>query len=156
MPAVSTITSIDAPSQDFIEAMGLVYQGDGLPRIAGRILGLLTIKDCHFSLQELADLLEVSRGSISTNTRLLEQFGMIERIAKPGDRQGFYQLAEEPYSRGMRGAIQRLSKAQKVVATARTKISKSATGAHKNLSEMEHFYDVAISGLEDILSSLKR
>jgi DNA-binding transcriptional regulator GbsR (MarR family) len=153
MPSKSA-HKIDAASQEFIEAMGLVYQGDGLPRIAGRILGFLTIKDEAFSLQELADCLQVSRGSISTNTRLLEQFGMVERLAKPGDRQGFYHLAPSPYSRGLRGAIRRLTKAHRTVRTARAKIPKSAKGAHKNLAEMDRFYDVAINGLEDILSGL--
>ena len=151
----TTEMQVDAASQDFIESMGLVYQAEGLPRISGRILGLLTIGDRAFSLQELAEVLQVSRGSVSTNTRLLESFGMVERTAKPGDRQGFYQLAPEPYSRGLRGAVMRLSKAHQVVKTARGKVPKSAKGAHKNLAQMEGFYEVAVRGLEEMIDGLE-
>lgn len=142
---------IHPSSQDFIEAMGMIYQADSLPRIAGRIVGLLMIKDAPFSLQELSDHLQVSRGSISTNTRLLEQIGMINRIAKLGERQAFYHLAKDPYVNFMEGALLRIKKAQSVVRTAQKNIPKSQKGAHRNLADIRHFYDVTIEGVTDII-----
>ena len=142
---------IDKDSQEFIENMGLVFQADGLPRIAGRILGFLTLQTEAHSLQELADALEVSRGSVSTNTRLLEQFGMVERIAKSGDRQGFYRLAPEAFPSVLRGAILRMTKAHQIILKAADRIPKKAAGAHRNLAEMARFYDVTIKGMNDIV-----
>ncbi len=142
---------LDKPTQEFIESMGLVYQADGLPRIAGRILGFLTIKDSSYSLQELADVLEVSRGSVSTNTRLLEQFGMVDRVAKSGDRQGFYRLSPDAYPSVLAGAKMRMLKARKAIAAALEKIPKSAKGSHNNLKEMAGFYDITIEGLDSIV-----
>lgn len=142
---------LDKDSQEFIESMGLVFQTDGLPRIAGRILGFLTITDDEHSLQELADCLEVSRGSISTNTRLLEQFGMVERIAKSGDRQGFYRLAPNAFPSVLRGAIHRMHKAREIILKASDRVPKKAKGAHKNLAEMTRFYDVTIKGMNRIM-----
>lgn len=151
---MATPTSpLNPASQDFVEALGVVYQDDGLPRIAGRIMALLMLKDSSLSLHELADDLQVSRGSISTNTRLLEQFGMVERIAKPGDRQFFYRLAEDPYSSVMKGAVHRLKKASEVVSKARKGIPKSEKGAHSNLKEASKFYEVIIKGFEDIVKN---
>lgn len=142
---------IDKDSQEFIESMGLVFQSDGLPRIAGRILGFLTIKTDAHSLQELADSLEVSRGSVSTNTRLLEQFGMIERVAKSGDRQGFYRLAPEAFPNVLRGAIQRMTKAHQIILKAADRIPKKSAGAQRNLAEMARFYEITIKGMNEIV-----
>lgn len=142
---------IDKDSQEFIESMGLVFQDDGLPRIAGRILGFLTIRTEPHSLQELADCLEVSRGSISTNTRLLEQFGMVERVAKPGDRQGFYQLAQDAFPNVLHGAIQRMTKARQIILKAGERIPRKSALAKKNLEDMARFYDITIDGMDAIL-----
>ena len=70
---------------EFVERMGLVTQADGLPRIAGRIMGLMIVHGGSFGFTELTERLSVSRASISTNTRLLEDLGVIERTAMPGD-----------------------------------------------------------------------
>ncbi len=144
---------IDKDSQEFIESMGLVFQTDGLPRIAGRILGFLTIKTDAHSLQELADHLEVSRGSISTNTRLLEQFGMVERIAKSGDRQGFYQLAPDPFPSVLKGAILRMTKAREIVVKASDRIPKKSASAQRNLENMARFYEITIKGMNKIIQN---
>jgi len=142
---------LDKSSLEFIESMGLVYQADNLPRIAGRIIGLLMVTDDLFTLQELADALEVSRGSISTNTRLLEQFGMTERVARSGERQSYYRLTDDPYSKVMRGAGQRLRKARDIVNNALKKIPKTNKGAQKNLKEISRFYDITVKGIDDIV-----
>ena len=36
---------MDAQTEDFIENMGLSLEADGLPRIAGRIFGLLLVSE---------------------------------------------------------------------------------------------------------------
>lgn len=145
------MTKLDKDSQEFIESMGLVFQDDGLPRIAGRILGFLTIRTEAHSLQELAEALEVSRGSVSTNTRLLEQFGMVERVAKSGDRQGFYQLAPDAFPSVLRGAIQRMTKARQIIQKASERIPKKSTDARRNLADMARFYDLTIKGMNGIV-----
>ncbi|MDB6076712.1 MAG: hypothetical protein JWO82_459 [Akkermansiaceae bacterium] len=142
---------IDKDSQEFIESMGLVFQDDGQPRIAGRILGFLTIRTEAHSLQELADALEVSRGSVSTNTRMLEQIGIVERIAKSGDRQGFYQLAPDGFSRVMRGAIQRMVKTRQIILKAQERIPRKTAAAQRNLDDMARFYDMTIDGMSELM-----
>lgn len=142
---------IDKDSQEFIENMGLIFQDDGLPRIAGRLLGFLTIKTDPYSLQELADILEVSRGSVSTNTRLLEQFGMVERVAKSGDRQGFYQLAQDAFPKVLQGGIHRMTKARQLILKAGERIPRKSASARKNLDDMARFYDITITAMNGVL-----
>jgi DNA-binding transcriptional regulator GbsR (MarR family) len=83
---------------DFIEKIGLIAQNDGLPRSAGRLLGLLVWDGTAVAFADLADQLQVSRGSISTASRILEARRLIKRVAKPGQRQDYFQLADDPYA----------------------------------------------------------
>jgi DNA-binding transcriptional regulator GbsR (MarR family) len=82
-----------------VERMGIVFETDGLPRSAGRILGLLFISPDPLSLDELADALQLSKGSASSSTRLLERLGPIERVTRPGDRKDYYRVAEDVHSK---------------------------------------------------------
>lgn len=80
----------------FIERMGRHLEGDGLPRIGGRMLGLLLLHDEPLSLDDMAERLRVSKTSISTNARLLETLSLAQRVSRPGDRRDFYVVTAEP------------------------------------------------------------
>jgi DNA-binding transcriptional regulator GbsR (MarR family) len=83
----------------FIEDVGLLLEESGLPRMAGRILGLLLIcNPPHQSPSELAEKLRASKGSISTMTRLLVEMDLIERIALPDDRRDYFQIKRDAWS----------------------------------------------------------
>jgi len=79
--------------RQFVEDMGLAYEEDGFPRMAGRVAGWLLVCDPpHQTAAELATALGASGGSISTATRLLIQCGCVERIAIPGQRGAAYRV----------------------------------------------------------------
>jgi DNA-binding transcriptional regulator GbsR (MarR family) len=61
--------------------------------MAGRLIGWLMVSDepC-FTAADLASVLQASKGSISTTTRLLEHGGMLERFTVPGDRKTYFRL----------------------------------------------------------------
>jgi DNA-binding transcriptional regulator GbsR (MarR family) len=79
--------------QRFVEEAGLLLEDAGLPRMAGRIVGRLLICDEPYqSAGQLASALRASAGSISSSTRALIQFHLIERVALPGDRKAYFQI----------------------------------------------------------------
>lgn len=88
---------MDIVRSEFIEKTGLIAQNQGIPRVAGRVLGMLLFDGEAMAFGDLARDLQVSRGSISTATRLLEDRALIKRLTKPGERQDFFQLAEHPF-----------------------------------------------------------
>lgn len=100
---MSDDTIHDAVRTDFIEKTGLVTQAEGLPRIAGRVFGMLIYDGDVVSFGDLATKLQVSRASISTSIRILEERGLVKRVAKPGERQDFFQLAPNPYATMLEG-----------------------------------------------------
>lgn len=99
--------SDDPVRTDFIEKTGLITQAEGLPRIAGRVFGLLIYDGDVVSFGDLATKLQVSRASISTSIRILEERGLVKRVTKPGERQDFFQLAANPYGTMLEGIQKR-------------------------------------------------
>lgn len=95
-------------SDDFIELMGRHLEEEGATRIAGRLFGLLMLEEGPCALEELAERLRVSKGSVSSNARLLEDWGIAERVTRPGDRRDFYQLAPDAADRFLNRQIARL------------------------------------------------
>ncbi|HET6230354.1 MAG TPA: MarR family transcriptional regulator [Longimicrobiaceae bacterium] len=85
--------------RQFVEKMALLCEKEGMARIAGRILGLLLVEDGPFSLDELAERLQASKASVSTNARMLEHMGMVRRVSNLGDRRDFYHIEADPWER---------------------------------------------------------
>ncbi len=85
--------------QHFVEEAGVLFEMVGLPRMAGRIFGWLLISNPpHQSPGELVEVLQASKGSISTMTRLLVQIGLIERISLPGQRRDYFRIRPNAWS----------------------------------------------------------
>lgn len=76
---------------DFIESAGRTTQGFGLGRIIGQIYALLYFSIDPLSLDDMADELKVSKGSISTNVRELEKWGAVRKVWIRGNRKDFYE-----------------------------------------------------------------
>jgi DNA-binding MarR family transcriptional regulator len=88
----------DDPLAAYVEEVALFFEQSGLPRIAGRVLGLLLVCDPRVrSAAELADELGVSKGSISTMTRLLVRSGLIEKVGIPGERTTYFRLRDDGF-----------------------------------------------------------
>lgn len=142
------------PVETFIEGFGLLMQQDGLPRIAGRMLALFIVEGGPFSFSELAERLQVSRGSISTNARLLRQIGYLERFARPGDRQDHYHLSEEPYIRLLDGYTERLNRRLDLASTLESDLSSGRADTIKRLKGMKTFYSAALQSTEELKRKL--
>ena len=77
---------------EFVDRLGLFFELLGGPRTMGRVYGWLLICDPpQQSLTQLADALSVSKASVSTVARQLQEGGMIERLPSP-TRQHLYRV----------------------------------------------------------------
>ena len=101
--------------QEFIERAGMLWEDDGLPRIAGRIFALALISKEARSLDEIASVLGVSKASVSNDTRLLERLGFIERVSRPGDRKDYYQSSERSFERAIAERVRRMDQLQALI-----------------------------------------
>lgn len=81
---------------NFIEETGLLFENLGTTRMAGRILGYLMITDKEMvSFDELCQILQASKSSISTNVKSLITLHYVKPITLPGDRKTYYMLSPD-------------------------------------------------------------
>lgn len=83
---------LDEVAEQFINQMGQFFNGLGIPAIGGRVWGLLLISAEPLTAEQLANTLRVSRGSISTNMRLLTENKLVEKLLLTGDRREYYRI----------------------------------------------------------------
>jgi len=82
----------------FVEDVAVYWEHSGLPRIAGRILGLLLVCDPpRRSGAELAAELGVSKASVSTMTRMLLASGIVHKVGVPGDRATYFAIRDDGF-----------------------------------------------------------
>jgi DNA-binding transcriptional regulator GbsR (MarR family) len=84
--------TIQKRKEEFVEEMARTCeQAFGLPRMGGRIWGVLLLtEEEYLSSDQLMELVRASRGTVSTMVRLLERVGLIKRVMLRGDRRHFY------------------------------------------------------------------
>jgi DNA-binding transcriptional regulator GbsR (MarR family) len=82
----------------YVEEAARYFEDAGLPRIAGRLIGVLMVAEPREqSAADLAQRLHASRASISTMGRLLISFGIVERWTVPGQRREYLRLRDDAW-----------------------------------------------------------
>lgn len=77
----------------FVEESGVLFEEGGAPRMVGRIFGWLLCCDVEGqTAAQLCEVLQASKGSISTGTRSLIQLGVIEKVTRPGERAAYFRI----------------------------------------------------------------
>ena len=137
---------------DFVERMGIVLESDGLPRIAGRIFALLLVSSEARSLDDLAAELQVSKGSVSTNARLLEQRGLLQRVCRPADRRDYYSVPEDLFVHTMDQRLARWQRFHEAVGAARTSLPIRSAQVRDRLDEYERAYTFMAKVIRDGLT----
>lgn len=136
--------------QEFIESMGLYFGQYNLPRIGGRILALLMVAERPLSLDDMAQMLLVSRASVSTNMRLLTSIGMAEQVGVPGDRRDFYRTPPDSWGRAINIEIAGTRMLRRLVERGLQEIDPENTPARKRLVDTLDFCDMVVTSYTDI------
>lgn len=83
---------------------------DGVPLIAGRVLGWLMICDPpEQSAQQIAAAIGASRASLSTNLRLLSSVGFLHVLTKPASRTVYYRVDDDAWEKVVQRQIASLA-----------------------------------------------
>jgi DNA-binding transcriptional regulator GbsR (MarR family) len=106
--------SLTTDDHQFIESIGLHFEDQGIPRIGGRLLGLLILAEKPLALGRIAELLKVSPASVSTNVRQFHTKGLVEEISYPGDRRHYYTFSDAAWEHQFQAAMSALTMAQKI------------------------------------------
>ncbi len=121
----------------FIESMGMYFESSGIPRIGGRVLGLLMIAHEPLSADDIAQILKVSRASLSTNLRTLTVSGLIEKTSILHDRNTYYVFSDSSLEQRMQVGIQSALVFKKVTAQGLAALSASDSARVRMKKSME-------------------
>jgi DNA-binding transcriptional regulator GbsR (MarR family) len=125
----------------FVEEVGLMFELVGLPRMAGRIFGWLLISDPPWqSSSELAEMLQASKGSISTITRLLIQISLIEKVSFPGDRRDYFQIKPNAWTHMTEQRLAQITAFRQLAERGLTMMASTAPHLRGRLQEMRDIH----------------
>lgn len=140
---------MEETTTNLVERFGLQFEEDGLPRIAGRMLGFLMVSPEPRSQDELAEALQASRTSVNTNARLLERMGAVERTTKPGDRRDYYRIVENFHVRMLESRLEQMRGTRDLLSHAVDCCpSSEQPHVHDRLCAFVKFYEDVVKMLE--------
>jgi DNA-binding transcriptional regulator GbsR (MarR family) len=146
---------MDQATRDFIESMGRQFEEDGAPRIAGRLFGFLMLQEEPCSLDEVAEQLQVSKGSASSNARLLEQLGIAERVTRAGDRRDYYQISPEIGERTLERALQGLERMLQRLRRGAESLGERSSIVGDRFAGTIKFHERAMGVVSDLLGQVR-
>ena len=137
---VDKFKKLDPELVRFMESMGMYFESYGIPRIGGRILGLLLIAHEPLSADRIASILKVSRASISTNFRVLLTSGLAEKVTFPGDRTTYFVFPESGLEKTLLVEIQGINALKRLVQQGLNALPSDDSARHR-MQEMVDWAD---------------
>ncbi|CAN5287103.1 MarR family transcriptional regulator [soil metagenome] len=131
---------MDEAQQEYVEEIGVFFERFGLARMVGRVLGALLIRSRDHSAEELANLLQASRGSISQATRVLVEWGLVRRSSKPGERRDYFSVRTGAWEEVMRREIDWIAEFRDLAARGLNVAEPDESGRQESLEEMRDFF----------------
>lgn len=134
----------------FIESWGAMGTFWGVNTSVARVHALLLVTERSWSLDEIAERLDISKGNASMSLKELRAWKVVRREIRPGDRREYYSC--EPSAWMMLFSIARERKRREfdpLVASVRTTLAKAK----------EHPQGIAVdrlAGMEEMLGTLER
>lgn len=118
-----------------------MFEAVGLPRMAGRIFGWLLIANPpQQSMSNLVEVLQASKGSISTMTRLLIQISLIERVSLPGQRRDYFQIKPHAWSQMTNQRMTQIAAFRQLAERGLDLLADQPSPMRRHLQEMRDFH----------------
>ena len=131
------MTHVSTELHQFIERSAELMEEHGFPRMAGRVIGALLISiPPQLSHDELAELLQASKGSISMSTQLLMRLNLVERVSLPGQRRSYYRLRENLWHDFLTDIAQHVQRERAVVLQGLAVLQNEPVETKRRLIEM--------------------
>jgi DNA-binding transcriptional regulator GbsR (MarR family) len=136
---------------EFVDRLGLFMELLGGTRTMGRVYGWLLICDPpHQSLTELAQTLSVSKASVSTVARQLQEGGMIERLPS-STRQHLYRVTPGGFASVLNTQLSRMKFGIDAADVGLSLLDKSRTEQRERLEDFRDFCEFSAQDYRDEL-----
>lgn len=93
---------LEEAKQQFIQSWGVLGTQWGINRTMAQIHALLLVSAGELSADDIMEQLQISRGNVNMNVRELIDWGLVEKILKPGERKEFFTAEKDIWKVAMR------------------------------------------------------
>lgn len=93
--------------EKYIQAWGSLGSSWGINRTMAQVHALLLISKEPLTTEEIMEELTISRGNVNMNIRLLIDWGLVEKVLKPGERKEYFKSEKDIMQLGVQVAKER-------------------------------------------------
>lgn len=141
---------------EFIQDYGRGYQSFGLPKLMGRVVGLLLYQGAPLSLDDITAELQVSKGPVSQIMGRLREHNLVRRIWVPGSRRDYYEAEPDIFGQAFTNHAtlqgQNLALARKYTQLIRGTDAELPESFAERMLEMECFYTMMNKHLANFMA----
>lgn len=141
----------EAKSQ-FIQAWGTLGSKWGINRTMAQLHALLMVSPDPLSTEDIMDELSISRGNVNMNIRELIDWGLVEKVHKPGERKEYFwaekdiwkitkQVAKERKKRELEPVLKVLEQVSEVQGDKKDRHVKAFVESINGIKRMAHNAD---------------
>jgi len=157
---LTSASTLSPTTSQFVESWGSLGVLWGLNRSMARIHALFLVTDEPIELDQVAKMLNISRGNASMCLKELRNWGVIQRVHKPADRQDYYVAEPDVWTTFFRIAVERKKREfDPALNNLRHLLSENdfsdSPTALKRLDDMEDLFSTANTILSSLLSNEK-
>ncbi len=158
--------NLTAVNDSTVAGLGRLARFFGFSEVMGRLYGTLLMNPEPLSLDDLADTLRISKGSVSMNMRALERWGMATEVWMRGERKKYYQAESDLWQvirnvldsrerREVQLALQVLNESVGKLQTANDQLTAEEQALAKyyleRIDDLQAFFEFAQMALETVL-----
>lgn len=151
-----------------VAGLGRLARFFGFSEVMGRLYGTLLLSPEPLSLDDLAEGLQISKGSVSMNMRALERWGMAHEVWMRGERKKYYEAEPDLWQvirnvlngrerREVQVALEVLHESVDKLKVAEDELSPEekelAAFYLERMDDLQAFFQVAQLALETVLGS---
>ncbi|MFP4283352.1 MAG: GbsR/MarR family transcriptional regulator [Opitutales bacterium] len=146
---------------EFIAHWGALGSQWGVNRTMAMIHALLLISVRPLTTDEVMEQLQISRGNASTNLRELVDWGLLQRVVRPGERRDYFAAEKDVWKifcviareRKRRETVPAQQVLESCVERSRAFHSADAREFHERLKALSEFVDLANTVMERIAAT---
>jgi DNA-binding transcriptional regulator GbsR (MarR family) len=144
--------NLAAVNRSTISGMGRLARFFGFSEVMGRLYGAALLSPEPLSLDDLAQRLQISKGSVSMNMRSLERWGMATEVWVRGERKKYYKAESDMWQmiRNVLGSRERreVNLALEVLGESVEKLQQAGSELTPEEQELAHYYLERIGELQ--------
>lgn len=140
------MTKKEQLQNDFVMNFGYAYKSFGLSKLMGHVVALLIASPKPVALEDIAKILNRSKGPISQLTRRLRDKNLIRRVWQPTSRKDFYEIQPEIFENAFRNNLDLIRTNTNLANQYKDRIKKEKIEdldvLNERLTEMSRFYEL--------------